>query len=445
MFSMCPKTLLLVLVCARAASAGGNNGSARGRTFTAFDRSATDEPIDLTGVFGDGDDYDVAADWNRSRPRNASFSVQMHISAEALQFLTGPVSTVLIPSFYALVCLFSVPINVCAVLAFARRIRPKKPAAIYMLNLASADLLFAALLPFKIAYHFSGNDWVFGPVMCRVVTAAFYWNMYCSVLLIASISVDRFLAVVYPMDSLAWRRPRNANMACAAAWILSFAGSVPLVLSDQTFHLKDLDITTCHDVQHADDLIRHYKLYFVALSVALFFVPLLVTAVSYARVVWSLSRVPRGFPGRSRRRSRAVVMALTVLVMFVLCFTPTNCLLLAHYLQFNEGVAGTREAPDGSYAAYLVFLCVGSLNCLLDPLVYYFGSSQCQRQLLSALGCKKAAEGRGSSQSASSSSRSISGTILKSSRAESSKIYTPAPKMDSFQGNLSSQYKKLLV
>ncbi|XP_034403548.1 proteinase-activated receptor 1-like [Cyclopterus lumpus] len=444
MFSMCPKTLLLVLVCARAASAAANNVSARGRTFIFFDRSATDEPIDLTDVFGEDD----VADWNRSRSsraRNATVSVRTHVSDEALQFLTGPVSTVLIPSFYALVCLVSVPINVCAVVAFARRIRPKKPAAIYMLNLASADLLFASLLPFKIAYHFAGNDWVFGPVMCRVVTAAFYWNMYCSVLLIASISVDRFVAVVYPMDSLAWRRPRNATMACAAAWILSFAGSVPLVLSEQTFHLSDLDITTCHDVQRAGDLIRHYKAYFATLCVALFFLPLLVTAVSYARVVWSLSRVPRGFPGRSRRRSRAVVMALTVLVMFVLCFTPTNCLLLAHYLQFNEGLAGAQEAPDGSYAAYLVFLCVGSLNCLLDPLVYYFGSSQCQRQLLSALGCQKASEGSGSSQSATSSSRFSSRIMLKSSRAESSKINTPVPKMDSFQANLSSQYKKLMV
>ncbi|XP_075951396.1 proteinase-activated receptor 1-like [Anarhichas minor] len=442
MFSMCPKTLLLVLVCARAASAAANNVSARGRTFAFFDRSVTDEPLDLSDIFAE----DNVAESNRSRSsrqRNTTVSVRPEISEEALQFLKGPVSTVLIPSFYALVCLVSVPVNLCAVVAFTRRIRPKKAAAIYMLNLASADLLFASLLPFKISYHFGGNNWIFGPFMCRVVTAAFYWNMYCSVLLIACISVDRLLAVVYPIDSLAWRRPRNANIACVAMWMLSFAGSVPLVLSDQTFHLKELDITTCHDVQRADELIRHHKVYFVALCVALFFLPLLVTVASYARVIWSLSRVPRGFPGSSRRRTRATVMVLTVLVMFVLCFTPTNCLLLAHYMQFDEGVKSSREAPDGSYAAYLVFLCVGSLNCLLDPLVYYFGSSQCQRQLSSALRCQKVTEGSG--HSASNSSRSSSRTILKSSRAESSKTNAPVTKMDSFQANLSSQYKKLLV
>ncbi|XP_029301015.1 proteinase-activated receptor 1-like [Cottoperca gobio] len=439
MFSKCAKTLLLVLLCARAAAA--NNGSVRGRSFTRY--SNTDEPIELD-EFSRLDVQQL----NRSPSdplQNISIYSRPNISEQALLFLTGPVSTILMPSFYTLVCLFSVPINICAVLAFTRRIRPKKPAAIYMLNLACADLLFATLLPFKISYHFAGNNWIFGPIMCRVVTAAFYWNMYCSVLLIACISVDRLLAVVYPIDSLAWRRPRNANIACIAMWILSLAGSVPLVLSDQTDHLRELDITTCHDVQPAHELIWRYKIYFITLCCTLFFLPLLVTVVSYARVIWSLNRVPRGVPGRSRRKTRAVVMALTVLVIFVLCFTPTNCLLLAHYLQFNEEVVKSREAPDGSYAVYLVFMCLGSLNCLLDPLVYYFGSSQCQKQLSNLLRCQKITEGSSSSHSSSNSCRSSSRTILKSSRAESSNINTQNTKMDSFQANLNSQYKKLLV
>uniref|UniRef100_A0A667WW54 Proteinase-activated receptor 1 n=1 Tax=Myripristis murdjan TaxID=586833 RepID=A0A667WW54_9TELE len=326
-------------------------------------------------------------------------SVRDPITDEAQLFLTSPLSTIFMPSFYTLVCLISVPLNAIAVVTFTRHIRPMKPAVIYMLNLACADLLFALLLPFKIYYHFNGNDWTFGPVMCRVVTAAFYCNMYCSVLLIACISVDRQLAVVYPIDSLSWRRPRNAVIACVAMWILAVAGSVPLVIFEQTFYLKGLGINTCHDVQYVDDLQGFYKIYFSTICCFLFFLPLLITAVSYTRVIWSLSRVPHGITGHSRRKARAMVMALTVLVLFVLCFTPTNCLLLVHYLQISTNETGSS---DGTYVAYLVFLCLGSVSCCLDPLIYYFGSSQCQRQL----------------------------TISKT---------------DSFQASLNSQYKKLLV
>lgn len=441
MFPQTSVLLVLVLVWSPCAAAAGN-ATARGRTFIAFHRTATDEPIPLDGVYSDEED----AGFNRSggdRGRNVT-RTSVWISDEALFFLTGPVSTILMPSFYTLVCCISVPINVCAVLAFARGIRPKKPAAIYMLNLALADLLFALMLPFRIAYHFEGNDWKFGSFMCRLVTGAFYWNMYCSVLLIACISVDRLLAVVYPIDSLAWRRPRNAVIACATMWVLSFAGSVPLVISDQTLHLPGLNITTCHDVQHSDNILW-LQIYFLALCCALFLLPLLITVVSYARVIWSLSSVAHKAPGSSRRRTRAVVMALTVLVIFVLCFMPTNCLLLAHYLQLTEDVKTSQEAPDGSYGVYLVFLCVGSLNCLLDPLVYYFGSSQCQRQLANVLRCRKITERSSITHSSSDSCRSSSRTILKSSRTESSKLNSSVTNVDSFQTNLSSQYKKLLV
>lgn len=401
----------------------------------------TDEPFVMSYQYMDdnGTDSNLSV---RHRRLDVTGSNQLRMSDLALSFLEGPVSTVLMPSFYTLVCLISVPINICAVLAFARKIRPKKPAVVYMLNLATADLLFALLLPFKISYHFGGNNWIFGPLMCRVVTAAFYWNMYCSVLLIACISVDRLLAVVYPIDSLAWRRPRNATIACVTMWILSFAGSVPLVVSEQTLYVSELNITTCHDVQPSQ-LIWSYKLYFLVFSCVLFFLPLLITVVSYTKVIWALSLVPCGVPGRSRRKTRAMVMAVTVLVIFLLCFMPTNCLLLVHYLQFHEGMDIIQEAPDGSYALYLVFLCVGSLNCLLDPLVYYFGSSQCQKQLSSVFTCRKTRESSSGSHSSSShsSSRFNSRRNMKSSRTGSSKITTT----DTFQKNLNGQYKKLLI
>uniref|UniRef100_A0A3P9BGL7 Coagulation factor II thrombin receptor n=1 Tax=Maylandia zebra TaxID=106582 RepID=A0A3P9BGL7_9CICH len=322
-------------------------------------------------------------------PTEAGFAVlpsskERVTSEEALEFLTGPVSTILLPCFYTLICFISVPINIFAIMVFNCWIRPKTPAAIYMLNLALADLLFALMLPFKISYHFEGNNWKFGSTMCSVVTAAFYWNMYCSVLLIACISVDRLLAVVYPIDSLAWRSSRTTVIACITMWLLSFAGSVPLVSSDQTFNLTKLNITTCHDV-HSTNKIIWLKTYFVTLCCFLFLIPLLITLVSYTGVICSLSRLQYDVPETSHRKRRAVVMTLTVLLIFLLCFVPTNCLLLAHYLQLNT--EKSQEAPDGSYALYLVFLCLGSLNCLLDPLLYYFGSSQFRKQLSNMLKC----------------------------------------------------------
>ncbi|XP_005459751.1 proteinase-activated receptor 1 [Oreochromis niloticus] len=407
------KHFLWVLLCACAFPAG-NNG-------TSNNTRGPD------GASGAGFQYPELA---VNKSSNETF-LRDGLSEQALKFLNGTVSTILLPCFYTLVCSISVPINICGLLAFTRGIRPKKPAAIYMLNLALADLLFALMLPFKISYHFEGNDWKFGPSMCRVVTVAFYWNMYCSVLLIACISVDRLLAVVYPIDSLAWRSSHTTVKACITMWVLSFAGSVPLVSSDQTFNVSELNITTCHDV-HSTDKNTWLKTYFLTICCIFFFLPLLITVVSYAQIIWSLSRVQHDVPGTSQRRRRAVVMTLTVLVIFLLCFMPTNCLLLAHYLQLNEGPKKSTEAPDGSYALYLVFLCLGSLNCLLDPLLYYFGSSQCQKQLSNMLKCKKVTESRDITHSTTDSWRLSVRTMLKTRNLENTKHSELNTSVDSF-------------
>lgn len=171
-----------------------------------------------------------------------------YISPEASEFLTGRVVTAVIPTIYTFVFIISVPLNLLALVMFVRKVRPKKPAVIYMINLACADLLFVLVLPFRISYHYNGNDWTYGAGMCRFVTAAFYCNMYCSVLLIMCISVDRFMAVVYPIDSLTWRSPQTASVVCGAMWLLSIGGVTPLLVSDQTMAIPDLGITTCHDV-----------------------------------------------------------------------------------------------------------------------------------------------------------------------------------------------------
>lgn len=329
---------------------------------------------------------------------------QYFVSEETKAFLQGPLTRSFIPTVYTLVFIISVPLNLTAMLMFVRHIRPRKPAVIYMLNLACADLLFSLLLPFKISYHYHGNNWIYGSFMCRVVTAAFYCNMYCSVLLIMCISIDRFLAVVYPIKSLTWRSPLTASAVCAATWLLAFGGVSPLMISEQTLYLSDLGITTCHDVQD-EELLQMYHVYFFPLYCSVFFfIPLIVTVVFYVRIFQALAAA--NVKNRSGR-ARAVVMIAVVLAVFVVCFTPTNVVLMVHYVKLSH------KSSDSSYQVYLLFLCMGSISCCLDPLVYYFGSSQCQKQVAALLRCRRLAQAESSSPENTRTSRWTDGTRSK--------------------------------
>lgn len=420
-------TGFFVLFSLQSSALPSQNGSLPlPRTFSGHFVMATDEPVDYIDLSAldllkDDGGSGFGSDQESVKRRHNHAPKQFSVSEEAKAFLQGRLSTSFIPTVYILVFIISVPLNLVAMVMFVRHIRPRKPAVIYMLNLACADLLLGLLLPFKIAYHYHGNNWIYGSFMCRVVTAAFYCNMYCSVLLIMCISVDRFLAVVYPVNSLTWRSPQTASAVCAAVWLLSLGGVSPLLVSGQTVHLSDLSITTCHDVQDVEKLQAYYLYFFPIYSSVFFFIPLMFTVVCYVQIIQVLAVTS---VENLSRKTRAVVMAVLVLLVFVVCFTPTNIILMVHYVQL------AHRAGDSSYQAYLLSMCIGSLSCCVDPVLYYFGSSQCRKQVAALLGWKQLEESESSSETHSTRS---------SGWTESSR----SCKLEGVEAGVGSQYSRL--
>ncbi|XDV38314.1 hypothetical protein PO909_007755 [Leuciscus waleckii] len=277
--------------------------------------------------------------------------------------------TRVMPSFYIFIILISLPLNALALVTFTCRIRVKKPAVIYMSNLACVDLLFTLLLPLKIHYQLNASDWVFG--------AAYYCYMYCSILLMMCMSVDRLLAVALPIASLTWRSARKATCV------------LPILSVTQTFNVKKVGVT-CFDVLPKNDFSMLFYLYlFSILPCLYFFLPLVVILVSYSTIIYVLSVKPTRLTTSSSsldKERRAVIMATAVLMEFVVCFAPSNGILLYHCVCLATG--GNRGV--NTYPAYLLAVCLGSSSVFLDPLLYYYGSSQYRQKICSVLRCRQA-------------------------------------------------------
>ncbi|CAI5787419.1 proteinase-activated receptor 1-like [Podarcis lilfordi] len=325
---------------------------------------------------------------------------QVDIKKQAEKYLTGPWMTRFVPSLHTAVVIFSLPLNITAILMFVVKIGLKKPTVVYMLNLATADVLFVSVLPFKIAYNFSGNNWIFGPVMCHFVTAAFYCNMYCSVLLMMVISVDRFLAVVYPMQSLSWRTARRASLVCFLIWLLAIAGVIPLLVNEQTQRLSLLNITTCHDTLDISVIMDIFRYNFSVLSILFFFIPLLISVTCYVCIIRKLSS--SSVATKTAKKRRAILLSVAVLSSFIICFGPTNVLLLVHNLRISPD-----QPLESLYFAYSLAVCIGTINCCIDPLIYYYASSECQKQVWDLLCYKKQSDLEQSSHTTSSNATNL--------------------------------------
>ncbi|NXU14258.1 PAR4 protein, partial [Pardalotus punctatus] len=274
--------------------------------------------------------------------------------------LGSAVTVRLIPCLYSLVLLLGLPANALALWVLATRAE-RRTSTVFLMNLAAADLLLCSVLPFKISYYFLGNHWPFGEGLCRLTTAFFYGNMYCSILLLTCISADRYLAVVHPFSSRAFRTPAFAAGTCAAVWLCAAASTLPLTLQQQSYPLLGTGLTLCHDVlpRHEDD--GFYFYYFVVLIACAFLLPLLLLALSSGAVLRVLLR-------GGGRYSHAVKLTALVVLALVVFYAPSNVLLLVHYSSPCSKLHGRL------YLGYMVSLALSTCNSCADPFIYYYVS-----------------------------------------------------------------------
>ncbi|KAK7895914.1 hypothetical protein WMY93_021239 [Mugilogobius chulae] len=294
------------------------------------------------------------------------------VSPEAKRVLSSYLTTVFLPIIYIIVFAVGLPANALAIWVFLFRVKKKHSFSIYMANLALADLLFVIWVPLKIAYHFNNNDWIFGEGLCKVLIAFFYGNMYCSILFITCISVQRYWAVVHPLSELQ-KDNRMATGLSIAIWVIVWAITVPLYLYEQEVRVLNMNIVTCHDVTRQSQK-QMAAGYFLTMGAVGFIIPLFVCIVSYVLMLKALQN-SMSDPTIAKKRRKAIVLIITVLVMFIVCFGPSNIMLIVHYSLLLS------EVTDNLYGIYMTTLCLASLNSCIDPFVYYFISKDFRKHM----------------------------------------------------------------
>ncbi|XP_029371827.1 coagulation factor II (thrombin) receptor-like 1, tandem duplicate 2 [Echeneis naucrates] len=315
-------------------------------------------------------------------PENSQQVVVDHKTSETLK---GNLTTVFLPIVYIFVFVVGLPANAMAVWVFLFRTKKKHPSSIYMANLALADLLFVVWIPLKIAYHLNGNDWIYGEPLCKVLVGFFYGNMYCSILFIACLSVQRYWVVAHPLSQKR-KETKVAVAVCVAIWAFIWLTTTPLYLYDHTAKLKDPNVTTCHDVNIIRDLqdpfpsVKIPYFYFIFMGLVVFLVPCVVIVVAYILLLRSLGNMEES--SAAKNRQKVVMLIVTVLVTFLVCFIPSNIMLVVHYSLLKDGVI------NNGYGFYVTTLCLASLNSCLDPFIYYFVSEDFRNHVKNTLLCR---------------------------------------------------------
>ncbi|KAM5280716.1 G-protein coupled receptor 20 [Ctenodactylus gundi] len=295
----------------------------------------------------------AAVAWgNASLPDTALFHLFAQLDEELHAAFPG--LWVALLAVHSVIFLTGLALNGLALYVFGCRAQARTPSVIYTVNLVVTDLLVGLSLPARFAVFYGAR----GCLGCAVPhVLGYFLNMHCSVLFLTCICVDRYLAIVRPEGARRWRQPACARAVCACVWLA--AGAVTLsVLAVAAGGRPRCRV--------------------FALTVLQFLLPLLVISVFTGRIVCALSR--RGLlPQGRQRRVRAMQLLLTVLVIFLVCFTPFHARQVAVALW----PAMPRRA---SLVAYHVAVTLSSLNSCMDPIVYCFVTSGFQAAVRGLLG-----------------------------------------------------------
>lgn len=186
---------------------------------------------------------------------------------------------IFIPLIYGLVCVVGLLGNTLVIHVIVNHTKNESVTNIYILNLAIADELFMLSLPF-LAVQNALLSWPFGSLMCRVVMTVDAINQFTSIFCLTVMSVDRYLAVVHPIRSSWWRRPRLAKAISATVWAGSFVVVLPVVVFADV--LKEYGNCTIVWPEPA----AVWKTSFIVYTCTVgFFCPLLVICLCYLLIV----------------------------------------------------------------------------------------------------------------------------------------------------------------
>nr|XP_013873834.1 PREDICTED: chemokine XC receptor 1-like [Austrofundulus limnaeus] len=218
-----------------------------------------------------------------------------------------------------------------------------------ILNLACADLIFTASLPFWAYYHL--HHWVFGDFLCKFMTAVYFVGMYSSIFILTALTADRFVTVVlnrWPNKSV---RRKCGVGACVAAWLIS------VVVSVYDASKMELEEDSCEDFSEVE-LGYYFQVSFI------FLLPFLIIVFCHCSIMTKV------FQATNRQRHKATSIVFCVLAAYVVCWGPYNFLLFIKSLtnQPDKCKAAVRLDVAYNVCRILAFshCCVNPLLCLLS-------------------------------------------------------------------------------
>ncbi|XP_042630510.1 probable G-protein coupled receptor 132 [Cyprinus carpio] len=274
---------------------------------------------------------------------------------------------------YSTVLTLGLPTNLITVFLTFLEVCQKNVLGIYLFSLSVCDLMYLGTLPLWAIYIDRGHRWEWGSLSCKLMGYVFFNNMYISIFLMCCVSADRFVAVVYAVESRGLRRMRHAVIITVGIVVVVAVGHVPVFTMTEGDSEK-MKEKRCFEPSDPSVVVMglNYARFLIG-----FFIPLCILIVTNLAIIAKV-QASTGLKPQAKIKIRN--LAFAVILFFLVCFTPYHVILLLRAINFHFS-NGKCDFERSIYTPYTIALGLSTINSAINPVFYVLSSNSVHKRI----------------------------------------------------------------
>ncbi|XDV43746.1 hypothetical protein PO909_012168 [Leuciscus waleckii] len=243
------------------------------------------------------------------------------------------------PTAYSIFFIIGFPANCLSLYVACVLMKKGNNLAVYLINLCVGDLLVIAVVMFNSFYVGSG--------------------------FLCCISMDRYLAIVFPLHFMRVREVRTAVMVSVIVWLVEITLHLGLLAyRDEIWNFSASRM--CEEPMIMTKVSANVA---ITRAVLGFLIPVLIMTFCFMEII-------------SERR-KICFLLLFLLFTYLVAFTPFQVVMFIRGL-LEPGDCGVAQNLRG---VYMVFVATTTINSVLDPIIYCLISESAKTEMKSLFKC----------------------------------------------------------
>uniref|UniRef100_A0A3B4Z206 Growth hormone secretagogue receptor type 1 n=1 Tax=Stegastes partitus TaxID=144197 RepID=A0A3B4Z206_9TELE len=269
--------------------------------------------------------------------------------------------------------------NVMTILVVSKYRDMRTTTNLYLCSMAVSDLLIFLCMPLDLYRMWRYRPWRFGDALCKLFQFVSESCTYSTILSITALSVERYLAICFPLRAKALVTKRRVRALILLLWTVSLLSAGPvfvmvgvdLWMNETGLYFDTGDTRECKMTHYAVESGLMGAM--VWLSSVFFFMPVFCLTVLYSligRRLWQRHKetnMSSRVAHRDKSNRQTIKMLVVVVLAFVLCWLPFH---VGRYLQFRSLDAPSPLLSLLSEYCSLVSVVLFYLSAAINPILY---------------------------------------------------------------------------